>query len=322
MERREFLKTTALTAASMAMANCAETTEKDMSQSSNPPTLPKREYGKTGIELSVIGFGGIVVMNAEQSHANRVVGEAVERGVNYFDVAPAYGNAEIILGPALEPYRKNCFLACKTARRDREGAAEDLEQSLKRLRTDHLDLYQLHSITDVKEDVDTVFAKDGAMGVFIEAKKSGKVRFLGFSAHSVEAAYAALDRYDFDSVLFPLNFACVHEGDFGQQIRKKAEERGAARLALKAMAKQAWPEDHPDRAKYGKCWYQPLTDPEEADLALRWTLSQPVTAAIPPGEEPLFRVAMDIAMRYRPVTEEETDRLNKLAGDLNPIFRT
>jgi len=125
--------------------------------SKNPARLRQRNYGQTGVKLSIIGFGGIVVMDAEQHHANRVVAEAFEKGVNYFDVSPTYGDAELKLGPALEPYRKKVFLACKTGQRRREGAAKELKESLKRLRTDYLDLYQLHSITDVKNDVDAVF---------------------------------------------------------------------------------------------------------------------------------------------------------------------
>ena len=114
----------------------------DTKVSSNAPILPRREYGKNRIPLSIIGLGGVVVMGVEQNHANRVVAEAVERGVNYFDVAPTYGDAEVKYGPALEPYRKDIFLACKTTQRGREGAAAELKDSLSRLRTDYLDLYQ------------------------------------------------------------------------------------------------------------------------------------------------------------------------------------
>lgn len=111
----------------------------------NRANLSQREYGQTGVKLAIIGFGGIVVKDAEQQHANRIVAEAFEKGVNYFDLAPTYGDAELKLGPALEPYRKNAFLACKTTERQREGASEELKESFKRLRTDYFDLYQLHA---------------------------------------------------------------------------------------------------------------------------------------------------------------------------------
>lgn len=324
MKRRDFLKTSALSAACLAADHVITYGEdanvRKPAGPSNAAALPRREYGKTGVRLSIIGMGGIVVMNAEQEHANRVVAEAVERGVNYFDVAPSYGDAELKLGPALEPYRKKVFLVGKTLERRRKGAEAELKRTLERLRTDHLDLYQLHALADVGKDVDVIFGKGGAMEVFLEAKKSGRVRFLGFSAHSIDAALAAMDRYDFDSMLFPINFACYYRGDFGAQVIERARSKGVARLALKAMARQKWPDRDPQRKKYGKCWYQPLTDPREAGLGLRWTLSQPVTAAIPPGEESLFRMALDLAMSFKPLSAAEEAELKALAKKQNPIF--
>jgi aryl-alcohol dehydrogenase-like predicted oxidoreductase len=320
--RRNFIKAAALSTVALAVdAALAQTGDSMKAQSSNAPVLPRRPFGNTGIQLSIIGMGGIVVRDAEQSHANRIVAEFVERGVNYFDVAPSYGNAEEKLGPALEPHRKHVFLACKTAQRTRAGAAAELKSSLEKLRTDHFDLYQLHAVTDVAKDIDAVFAKGGAIETFAEARKSGQVRHLGFSAHSVEAAFAAMDRFDFDSILFPVNFATYHTGHFGPQIMARAQAKGLARLALKALARQKWPSDSAERPKYPKCWYQPLTDPHEADLALRFTLSQPVTAALPPGEESLFRLALDLAARFTPLTEQEAKKLATLAAGLDPVFR-
>ena len=281
--------------------------------------LPRREYGRTGLRLSIIGVGGLVVGGVEQDHADRVVAKAVERGVNYFDVAPTYGDAEVKLGPALEPYRKDIFLACKTTQRGREGATAELKNSLARLRTDYLDLYQLHALNEIGKDVDAAFGKGGAMEVFMEAKKSGQVRHLGLSAHSVEAALAAMDRYDFDSVLFPINFACVYKGRFGPQVIEKARAKGMAVLAIKALARGKWPENDPLRERY-RTWYRPITDRREADLALRFTLSQPVTAAVTPCDESLFRLAVDLATNFRPITAQEEDVLRTLAHAVDPIF--
>lgn len=317
--RRGFLKAAALSTVALAVAPALAQTGESV-KTSNAPKLARRPFGGTGIPLSVIGMGGIVVMDAEQDHANRVVAEFVERGVNYFDVAPSYGDAEDKLGPALEPHRKAIFLACKTAKRTREEASEELERSLKKLRTGHFDLYQLHAVTDVAKDIDVVFSKGGAMEALIEAKKSGRVRHLGFSAHSVEAAVAAMDRFDFDSILFPVNFATYYAGHFGPQIMEKAQSKGLARLALKALAREKWTEGHPDKKLYSKCWYRPLTDRHEAELALRFTLNQPVTAALPPGEESLFRLALDLASNIPPLTGAETKELQALAAGLNPVF--
>lgn len=317
MNRRDFLKTAAVSTAVLQM-NPGLGADQAPAQFAS---IPKREFGRTSEKISIIGFGGIIVTDIEQADANRYVAEAVERGINYFDVAPTYGDAEIKLGPALEPYRKGVFLACKTAERTHEKAEEELNRSLERMRTDHFDLYQVHGLVEMEKDVEAAFGKGGAMEVLIEAKKSGKVRYLGFSAHTVAAALAAMDRYDFDSILFPLNFACYSKGDFGPQIMKKADEKGMAKLALKAMARQHWPENDPARSLYPKCWYQPLADEREANLGLRFTLSQPVTAAIPPGEISLFRKAMDIAQTFKPITENELDELYQLATNLNPLFK-
>ena len=279
--------------------------------------VERRARGRTGEKLSIIGLGGIVVADLPQEEADRIVAEAVDRGVNYFDVAPTYGNAEERLGPALEPHRGEAFLVGKTETRDKAGSAAALETTLKRLRTDHLDLYQLHGMTSMK-DVETVFGPEGAMETFQAAKQAGKVRFLGFSAHTEEAAVELLKRFAFDTVLFPLNFVCWHQSDFGPRVMEEAKERGAARLALKAMARS--PYDGP--RKYDKCWYQPFEDPEEAALALRWTLSQEVTAAIPPGEPKFFRLALDLAKEFRPLSIEEADQLKVMAKGLTPIFPT
>ena len=158
------------------------------------------------------------------------------------------------------------------------------------------------------------------MEIFIQAKKEGRVRHLGFSAHSVEAALAAMDRYEFDSILFPVNFVTYYKADFGPQVIKAAKKKGLTILALKAMARQQWPKGDSTRKQYGKCWYQPLSDPSEAELGLRFTLSQGVTAAIPPGEESLFRLALDIAPKVKPITKAEVAELRSIADKVNPIF--
>lgn len=122
--------------------------------------MEKRPYGQTGRNLSILGFGGIIVMDVSPAEADHYVGEAIDRGINYFDVAPSYGNAEERLGPALKPYRNDVFLACKTGCRDAAGAQKELDNSLRLLQTDHVDLYQLHAITS-DEDVKQAFGPGG-----------------------------------------------------------------------------------------------------------------------------------------------------------------
>lgn len=280
--------------------------------------IPKRAYGKTGVEISIIGLGGVTVANMPQSEVNNLVHEAIERGVNYIDVAPTYGNAEDLLGPALKGYRDKVFLACKTGKRKKEEAAAELRQSLRKLGTDHFDLYQFHAISSM-DDVETIFGPGGALEAFLEAREGGLIRYIGFSAHSVKASLAAMDRFDFDSILFPINFVLYFKENFGPQVVERAKEKGVARLAIKAMAKSKWPKDA-NRNEFPKCWYQPTSDPRVASMALRFTLSQPITAAVPPGDPRLFRLAMDIAANFTPITDEEIEELKRIARSQEPIF--
>lgn len=282
--------------------------------------IPRRPY-RSGDSLSIIGFGGILCLGRTQKEVSDLVSEMYEKGINYFDVAPSYGNgeAEERLGPALEPYRSKVFLACKTMSRDGGGARTELERSLQRMRTDHFDLYQFHAITSMKE-VEEVFAPGGALEPVVRARDNGQIRHIGFSAHSEEAALSMLGRFSFDSILFPCNIVCATNGNFGPRVLEQARNQGVARLALKAMAYSPWPArgDHP----YPKCWYRPIDDPALARLALRYTLGEDVTAAIAPGEESLFRIALEEATRYTPLSSEERQDLIRRISGIPPIFKT
>jgi aryl-alcohol dehydrogenase-like predicted oxidoreductase len=314
MKRREFLKQAAVTAAAVASSNHLKASGKTPG---NP--IPRRTLGRTGEQLSIIAMGGIVVMNEEPGSAVNIVAEAVDRGINYFDVAPSYGNAQERLGPALAPYRKNSFLACKTDGRLKDDSRKELEESLRTLKTDHLDLYQFHALTKMT-DLDKVLGPGGAMETFEAAKKEGKIRYIGFSVHSAETAVAALDRYPFDTILFPLNWVLYTQAGFGQQILKKAQEKNVGVLALKGMAKTVWTAEQKQNHPQPKCWYQPAGFPDEASLGLRWTLGHPITAAIPPGDGRYFRLAMDVAQSYKPLETHEEQALMAGGHGVEPIF--
>jgi aryl-alcohol dehydrogenase-like predicted oxidoreductase len=315
MDRRDFI----VKSSAASLLACFPASLAGLERTFEAGKLERRALGRTGERLSIIGFGGIVVMNATTQEASSRVAEAIDAGVNYFDVAPSYGNAEEMLGPALEPYRKNVFLACKTTERGREGSQRELDQSLRRMRTDHFDLYQLHAVT-TKDDVEKIFAPGGALETFVAARKAGKVRFLGFSAHSVEAATSLIDRFDFDTILFPTNFATWHAGSFGPQVLAAAQAKHMGMLALKAMARGPWPKDA-RRDQYPKCWYQPLSEPADAMMGLRFTLSHPVTAAVPPGDETLFKMALGLALRFSPLTDDEARAIKERALAGEPLFR-
>jgi predicted aldo/keto reductase-like oxidoreductase len=292
-----------------------------MDHRANP--LPRRLY-RDCIELSILGFGGVTVCGLSPAEVARRVAAAVDRGVNYFDCAPSYfeGEAELKLGEGLRPYRNQVFLAEKTMCRDAQGAREELERTLARFHTDHVDLYQFHAIASL-EEVDRILAPGGAAETFFTARQQGKVRFLGFSAHHAGAALRLMDALDLDSVLFPVNVNTWENGGFGPQILAKAKSKGMARLALKSLAFGLWPRDLPAAERpYPKCWYQPIDDRDTARLALRFTLNHDVTAAIPPGDERLWDMAADlVAEPLPPLTAEELADLKRKLGALEPVFR-
>lgn len=316
MKRRDFIRTTAITA---PMLSLFPSDLSSMVRKPDSEKLEKRSLGSTGKMLSVIGFGGIVVMDTTSDEASAYVKMAIDAGVNYFDVAPSYGNAEMMLGPALEPYRPDIFLACKTTERTKEGSRAELERSLTRLRTDHLDLYQLHAMTTM-DDVKKVMGKGGAMETFLEARKEGKIKHIGFSAHSVEASLALMDQFDFDTILYPVSFTTWYAGNFGPQVLARAREKKMGILALKAMAKGPWPEGA-SRSQYPKCWYEPLSDKEDARMGLRFTLSHPVTAAIPPGDGNLFKLALELRDSLKPLETKEVEAIKVKALSGKPLFK-
>lgn len=279
--------------------------------------MEKRILGRTGKELSIIGFGGILVMDETASESERLVQKAIDNGINYFDVAPNYGNAQEMLGPALKPYRDDVFLACKSELRDYDGVMSDFSESLRLLKTDHIDLYQLHAVT-TDEDVDRILSKNGALKAFLELRDKGVIRYIGFSAHTEEAALRLLENFDFDTILFPFNWVTWNKDDFGEKLMSVARERNLGILALKALAKRALTKN--EKRAYPKAWYYPVETFEEAQKALRFTLTLPVTAAVTPGHEKFFDWACEIADDYSPITDEELKELKEKASELTPIF--
>jgi len=311
MDRREFLGAGAV--AAMAAGAWGKTMN----------TLPKRAW-KGGIELSILAMGGIVICKMPQEESSRRVAEAYERGVNYFDCAPSYfdGEAETKLGEALRPYRNKVFLAEKTTMRDAKGARVELERTLERFHTDHVDLYQFHAVTSM-DDVNQILAPGGAAETFFAAKKEGKTLHLGFSAHNAPAALHLMDALELDSVMFPVNVNAWENGGFGPQILAKAKLKGMARMALKALAFGKWPAGLKEsERKYPKCWYEPIDDREMAQEALRFTLNQEITAAVPPGDERIFDLAVELASGPLPqLSAAELAGLKSKVSSLEPVFR-
>jgi len=316
MKRRDFLRTLGGAAGWLALAG----PHRALQAAETVDGLPRRPLGRAGVNLSVVGFPGLALVHHDQERCTAGVRNAWERGVNYFDVAPAYGNGEgeRKLGIALQGIPRNgYFLACKTKKRDAAGAREELENSLRALKTDHFDLYQLHHLVRT-EEVKQALGPGGAMETILKAREEGKVRWIGFSAHTTRAAVEALRGFAFDTVMFPINFVEFYTRGFGREVLALAAERGAAVLAIKALSHGAWPAGMERTRRW---WYRSVETPEDIGLALRFALSQPgVVAAFPPAFLDLLDRSIEAARRFRPLDEPGEKRLKEMAAGCGSIF--
>ncbi|MEG0767345.1 MAG: aldo/keto reductase [Clostridia bacterium] len=267
--------------------------------------MQRRTLGRTGYQVSPVVFGGIVNMDETQADADRFVAYAIERGVNYFDVAPSYGNAETRLGPALAPYRQHVYLACKTQQRSAESAKAELMQSLKLLQTDHFDVYQLHAMT-THEDVEEAFGPHGAMETVQWAKREGLIRRVGFSTHNEDVALETLDRYDFDTVLFPMNWALGIVRGWGDRIAERVREGNLGLLAMKTLIYRRWLDG--ETRTFPKSWCKPLEEQEALSVAaMKYGLYKGAATLIPPGNFHHFCFMLDHidACLAQPLTDAE-----------------
>ncbi len=272
--------------------------------------MERRVLGRTGLEVAVVGFGGLLVRDETASETDRLVRVAVDRGVNFFDVAPTYGNAEERLGPALEPMRAQVVLSCKTTQRTAAEAERELAASLRKLRTDWFDLYQIHGVSSLAE-AERVLGPGGALEAFVRARERGMIRFIGFSAHSEAAALRLLECYPFESVMFPIHAVGWENAQFGRRIAERAVALGAGLVALKSLARR--PLRKRETARWRKCWYEPFDTPETVTHAVAFTLSVPgVATLLTPGHEKLWEMACMAA------SQRETYRSGFLDGE--PLF--
>lgn len=280
--------------------------------------MQKIHIEKLNQTLSRVAFGGVIISNETQADANNYVAEALDAGINYFDVAPTYANAEERLGPALKGKRNGVFLACKTEDRTRKGSQALLEKSLKHLQTDYFDLYQLHAVYNLA-DVEQTFGPNGAFDTYVKAKEQGTIKHIGFSAHSTEAALALLDYYDFDSIMFPFNFVSLLKNDYGSFVLKKALEKKMGIIGIKSMA---YGEKRPsDATNHPKAWYHPIEDFELASKAVKYTFSRGIDVIVPPGDIHYLRWAIRIINQPNlNLTEEELGTLRTIAHQTVPLF--
>ncbi|KON30997.1 hypothetical protein AC482_02300 [miscellaneous Crenarchaeota group-15 archaeon DG-45] len=280
--------------------------------------MEKRRLGKTGHMSTILALGSYSIGFIPQEEVDEIMELALDHGVNHIDIAPTYGEAELRLRKWMGEHRDGFFLACKTRERTKEGAAQDMRRSMERMGVDHLDLYQLHGLDDPGE-LEIALGVGGALEAMVEAKEEGLVDHVGITSHAPLTAVEAVRRFDFDTVLFPLNYVLLRhatpEIDY-RPLLDLAKKRDMGTIAMKAFTKQPWPtEEH----RY-QTWYEPWDTQPEVDRALWFTLNQGVTTAASVGDPRLFPLAVDAAERYRTLSRDEQQRLVSSAADLRPLF--
>lgn len=299
--------------------------------------MQRKLLGRTGMEISCVTYGGIVSASiydgrcyAEdgQPISDRQVAWAIEKGINYFDVAPTYGNAQEMLGRSLKPFRRDIYLACKTGKRLRAEAEPEMQESLKLLMTDSFDVYQLHGISTM-QDIELAFGPGGVMEMLRDMKEKGIAVRLGITAHSEEVALKALELYDFDTVLFPFNWHMHMAYGMGDRLLKKAGERNMGILCMKSMIERAWtgPEER-YASRFPKSWCKPFDPETQTDLLMagvRYVQALGVHTIVPPGNFDHFSFAVRHIdeLLSRPISEEEKALLKQHLEEVRewPFFQ-
>jgi aryl-alcohol dehydrogenase-like predicted oxidoreductase len=240
-------------------------------------TIQKRTFGRTGHESSAVLFGAASLAQVDQATADRVLDLLFAHGINHIDVAASYGDAELRVGPWMDRYRDEFFLATKTGKRDRAGAYDEIRRSLDRLRTDHVDLIQLHALYH-PDEWDQAMSPGGALEAAIQAREEGLARFIGVTGHgwTVAAMHKrSLERFDFDSVLMPWNWYAAHHETYGRDFEETAKicaERNVAVQTIKSIARGPWAAG----VKHNRnTWYEPLENEADIHAAVHWVLGRP-----------------------------------------------
>jgi len=280
-----------------------------------------RTLGKTGIKASAIAFGGIMVKNLQPNEADAIVKNAIDNGINYFDIAPSYENAQYVLGPAIKPYRKDVFIACKTKERSAVKAETELNESLKALNTDYFDLYQLHAIDD-SQDLEKVFAKGGAMEALVKAKEQGKIKHIGFTCHRERSALYLMSQYDFDTVMHPFNFLSMIRTGKGELVLKMAQQKNMGILSIKTLALRPL-QDGEEKVK--GLWYYPIVnDIELSALAMRYTYNRGNLIMVTPGHSSYLDQMIKLEKEnpgLTDLTEAELQIVLNKTLDIEQVFR-
>ena len=271
--------------------------------------MEKRRLGRTGHKSTVVSFGSYSIGKLNQEMADRAVDMCLGYGVNHIDIAPGYANAMERIAPWMPKIRKKMFLGSKTPMRSRDQAWENIEDIMRRMNVDSFDLFQLHSVIDL-DTLDQVTASDGALRALIEMRDQGLTKWIGITGHGPtvpKTHLEALRRFDFDTVMFPVNVAMYGNPEYrrdAQELIEMCSTKDVGIQTIKMLARGGWGNTIPD---FGT-WYDPFRDQESVDAALWWQLSQPIHTAPSCGEVSLLPLVLDAAERFNRLSFEEQNR--------------
>jgi aryl-alcohol dehydrogenase-like predicted oxidoreductase len=276
--------------------------------------IEKRAFGRTGQMSTATIFGGAALMRATRKDADRALEILLKYGINHIDTAPRYGDSEILIGHWMARHRKDFFLATKTGKRTYKEAREEIHRSLDRLKTDRVDLIQLHGLQH-PDEWDTALGPGGALEAAVEAREKGLVRFIGVTGHGwmIAALHKrALKRFDFDSVLLPYNYMMHLNERYREEFEEVVQicgERNVAVQVIKSLARGPWGITPQNRTT----WYQPLEEQEDIDRAVHWVLGRPDLFLSTVGDIDLLAKVLDAASRFskRPTIEEMDEMMKK-----------
>jgi hypothetical protein len=291
--------------------------------------METRRLGRLEHRSSVIIYGAAALAEVTQDEADRSIQQALDGGINHYDVAAGYGDAELRLGPWMPQIRNRVFLATKTGERDRDAAWAQINASLERLRTDRVDLLQLHAVGEMGE-LDRVTRRGGALEAAVRAQEEGLVGAVGITGHGPDAATThleALHRYPFATVLTPLNAALGADPAFRQaftDLVAEVQRQDAALMTIKTAARRNWPGVDAG-AKVGSqpyaTWYEPLDEPERICAAVSWVLAHDeLTGLASPGDIRLLGMVLE-AEANRMATARAEQVLAGVAGYSSPFLR-
>ena len=286
--------------------------------------MQQRRLGRAGHQSSVLIYGAAALSEVDQDAADASIQLALEAGINHFDVAASYGDAELRLGPWMPTIRDRIFLATKTGLRDREAAWAQLNRSLERLQTDHLDLIQIHAVGDL-EELDLVTRSGGSLEAVARAREEGLATWVGITGHGHQAPAThteALARFPFATVLTPLNFVLGQDpaylADY-QALVAEVQAQDVGLMIIKAVSRRNWPEE-PVEHGYST-WYEPFDDQRRISAAVAWVLSHPeVTAIATPGDVRLLPLLVEAEQRLAETNLAEAEQVLAGAGDYSSPF--